>query len=396
MFYLIIFIFLVAFSFLEISAIKPVYKVILFLAGCAILLITAGLRFETGGDWTSYTLFFKKIEPISLVFAGKAPVYNESYMEPAYKLINSLVKTFEGNVQVVFLIVAIINSTLLFKALRKYCVYPVLGLLIYYTSIFFFLDMVATRQGVAVLLFFCALNFVYERKLWQFLLTMGVAFVFHRSSVLLLPLYFFIHKSFSNKTYILVFAFSLLIFFLQIKWMAGLLSLAADIIGGTNGAIIKVYLNSTAYAANRLITVGTLINILLFFIYLGKREKLSEYKYFSIFFNLFIVNLIVFFVFYEFIEISNRYRFYFLIANITLLPYLVVVYQDKLSKLLVFASICAFTFLYGRSYFLESPGAIAFNPYQNYVIHLLFDTKSDGAERLRQSDKLYEENNKKE
>ncbi|UKT63276.1 EpsG family protein [Pedobacter mucosus] len=396
MFYAIIFLILIGFSFLEITSIDGVYKVILFAVGILILFITAGLRFETGGDWTTYTVFFNQIETLPLVLEGKALIYNRSYMEPAYKLINSLVKTLGGNVQVVFFIIALINSVLLYKALKKYTIYPLVGLLIYYTSMFFFLDMIATRQGVAVLLFFSSLNFVFERKFWRFLAVMVIAFLFHRSSVLLVPLYFIIHRSFSNRAYIIVFFVTLLMFFFQIKWMAGLLTITANIIGGANGAIIKVYLNSSSYGANRSLTVGTLINIILFAIYLSKRKALADYKYFNIFFNLFMVNLIVFFVFYEFIEISNRYRFYFLISNITLLPYLIVVYQEKLSKMLVFASICAFTFLYGRSYFLESPGAIAFNPYQNYVIHVLFDTKSDGAERLKQSDKQYNENNKKE
>ena len=395
MFYLIIFLILIFFSFTELTDIGGVYKELLFIAAFFMLWFIAGLRYETGGDWTSYTELFDKIEPLGEVVNGKAPIYKESYMEPGYKILNSIIKSCNGNIQAVFFIVALLNSVLLFTSLKKYTVYPLVGVMIYFSSMYFFLDMVATRQSIAVLFFFSAVCFIYERQFWRFFLVMFIAFQFHRSCILLVPLYFFVHKEYKTRTHIWIFCLSLAIFFFQIQWMTKMLTIAANIVGGTTGAIIKMYVSSTTYGANRLLSVGVLINVMLFSIFMVKREELQKFRYFNIFFNIFMVNVVVFFVFYEFIEISNRYRSYFLIANLVLLPYLISVYKDKLLKITVFVGVTAFSFLYGRSVFLEDSTAIAFNPYQNYLIHVIFDTKSDGAERLKESDKQYIESRKR-
>lgn len=395
MFYLAVFLLLIFFSFLELTHIDGVYKRILLIAAFFVMWLIAGLRFETGGDWTSYTDFFRDVEPLDKVMANKAPVFTESYMEPAYKLLNSVVKSLGGNIQAIFLIVALLNTILLFQSVKKYTTYPLIGVMIYFSSLYFLLDMLAMRQGVAVLLFFTSIAYIQERKFWRFLITMGIAFIFHRSCILLFPFYFIINRNFSNKGHVFVFIFSLAIFGLQIHWMGKMLSVVAGIIGGKNGDIINMYLKSTTYGANRLLSVGVLINVILFTLFMVRRTELDKLKYFNIFFNLFMANIIVFFVFYEFIEISNRYRSYFLISNLILLPYLIFLYKESAMRMAAFACVCGFSFLYGRSVFLEDPASIAFNPYQNYLIHEIFDTRSDGAERLKQSDRQYIESRKR-
>jgi len=361
-----------------------------------IMWLVAGLRYETGGDWPTYTLFFENVETISNVLKNEAPIYNESYMEPAYKLLNSAIKEANGNIQIVFLIVALINACLLFKCLKSYTNYPLMGVFIYFSSIYMVIDMIAIRQAVAVMCFFVAIKFVYTRKFVPYLIVLLVAFLFHRSVILLFPLYFFINREASASIYWTTFLLSLAIFFLNIQWMNGLLTFVANLIGGTNGAIIKMYQSSSTYGVSRVFSVGAIINIILFIIFMAKRREFLKFKYFTVFFNLFMLNFVVFFVFYELIEVSNRYRYYFLISNLILLPYFIDIYSNWGMKFSVFIMICCFCFLYGRPVYLESPSSIAFNPYQNYLIHLMFDTKSDGFERMRKGDEEYIQNRKRE
>jgi hypothetical protein len=178
--------------------------------------------------------------------------------------------------------------------------------------------------------------------------------------------------------------------------MASLLSIVADKIGGHTGGIIRMYISSNTYGVNRVLSVGVFINFLLFILYYRHRHELRYFKYYTIFFNLFMINVVVFFVFYELIEISNRYRFYFLLSNVVLLPYLITIYKDAGFKVVTYAGIIAFSFLYGRAVFLEQPSAIAFNPYHNYLYHKIFYTKSDGLERLLKSDREYLESRKRD
>ena len=395
MFYLVVFLILALFGLLEITDIHGVYKRILLMVSILIMWFIASLKYEVGGDWPTYTQFFIDIEPLGEVFSGNAPLYHSSYMEPGYKLLNSAVKSIGGNMQWIFFFVGSINAVLFYTSLRKYCVYPILGILIYYCSIYFPLDLIAIRQAVAVQLFFLSLFYVHGRRFWPFFWILLLAFLFHRSAVLLFPLYWMINRPYSLKFYHIIFFGSASVFFLQIHWMTGLLNLAADIIGGVNGGVIKMYVSSTTYGANRVLSVGVLINFILYFLLIYNRQKLQVFKYYTVFFNLFIINLVVFFVFYEFMEISIRYRFYFLLGNVVLLPYLIVIYKDKALKFVAYLGIISFSFLYGRAVFLEDSTAIAFNPYQNYLIHLIFDTKSDGLERLKKSDAEYIESRKR-
>ncbi len=395
MFYLAIFLILCVFSFLEITSMEKVYKRILLLISFILMWFIAGLKFEMGGDWPSYTQFFNDVEPIGQVLTADAPVYQMSYMEPAYKMLNSFLKTIGGSVQLVFFILAFFNSCLLFKSLQLYCVYPILGVLIYFSAIYFPLDMIAIRQAVAVQLFFLSLFYIYERKFWHFFILMCMAFAFHRSAILLFPLYFILHQPRSDQFYIITFTLSAAIFFLQFQWMSALLNAVANLIGGHTSGIIKMYLTSETYGVSRVLSIGVLINFLLFILYFGHRQQLRKLKYFDLFFNLFMVNIFVFFVCYELIEISNRYRFYFLLSNVILLPYFLTLYKDVSLRLVSYGGILVFCFLYGRAVFLQEPSAIAFNPYQNYLIHVIFETKSDGMERLKKSDKEYIESRKR-
>ena len=178
--------------------------------------------------------------------------------------------------------------------------------------------------------------------------------------------------------------------------MAGLLNIVADKVGGHTGGIIRMYISSNTYGVSRVLSVGVFINLLLFILYYRHRNELRNFKYYTIFFNLFMINVVVFFVFYELIEISNRYRFYFLLSNVVLLPYIITIYKDVAFRIVAYVGIIAFSFLYGRAVFLEQPSAIAFNPYQNYLIHKIFDTKSDGMERLKKSDREYIESRKRD
>ena len=57
-------------------------------------MLTAGLRYETGGDWTSYTSIFESIEPIDEVLTGQATAIDTLPIEIGYKYLNSIVRFF--------------------------------------------------------------------------------------------------------------------------------------------------------------------------------------------------------------------------------------------------------------------------------------------------------------
>jgi hypothetical protein len=120
----------------------------------------------------------------------------------------------------------------------------------------------------------------------------------------------------------------------------------------------------------------------IFFNYLF-REKYKENKYYNVFYNLLIIQFLCIFTFYEFFEISDRYKSYFLVSEVILVPFIIGAIQQEFLKQVAFIVILPLIFANSYIYFLEAPAAIAYNPYQNYIIHKVFDKKNTGYKRFK-------------
>ena len=112
MYYACIFALLTLFSFCELFGIRTIRKKAFYGISFLLLMLTAGLRYETGGDWTSYTSIFESIEPIDEVLTGQATAIDTLPIEIGYKYLNSIVRFFYDNVQLLFFIVAACISIL--------------------------------------------------------------------------------------------------------------------------------------------------------------------------------------------------------------------------------------------------------------------------------------------
>ncbi len=386
MFYFIIFIIGIFGTLLETIKTDTKDKESYYILFSSILWFLAAFRYETGGDWTSYTDSFKETEGIFKVLNQIAPNFSENYMEIGYKLVASFYKQLGANIQYVFFTIATINSLLLYSVLIKYSEYPILSLVIYYCTLYFSLDFVAVRQALAVMIFFVSIKYILKKSFVKYFLCILLGALFHRSILLLLPLYFILSKQTSRKTSLCFFLFSIVIYSFNLNWIKETLLSVSKFVGGAEGKIIEMYVTSPTYGVSRVLSIGTIINVILFTIYFFNYNQMAKNRYFKIFFNLFLANIFVYFICFEVIEFANRLRYYFLISNVILLPCLLK--QNMLSifrfSFLFFCQV--FSFSYARNIFLEQRSAAAYNPYQNYIIHILFNTESDGGQRLEQSD----------
>ena len=84
-----------------------------------LLIMFCGTRFETGNDWTAYVDTFNRIPPFESL-CNNPEMFVVSRMEPGYVILNSIVKSLGGTIDIVFLISCIITVGLLFIALNRY------------------------------------------------------------------------------------------------------------------------------------------------------------------------------------------------------------------------------------------------------------------------------------
>ena len=390
MYYACIFALLTLFSFCELFGIRTIRKKAFYGISFLLLMLTAGLRYETGGDWTSYTSIFESIEPIDEVLTGQATAIDTLPIEIGYKYLNSIVRFFYDNVQLLFFIVAACISILIFKTFPIYAPLPQLSVTVYFGILFFSLDMIAIRQGMAVAILFYTYRFIEERDWKKFLTAIVLASLFHLSALLVFPLYFLVYRRFSTRFLCFSFLIFLAVFFLRFNWLTELFQWSLNLISGPDLAHkITTYLTRDAYAAQRGITFGLLINIGIFIILILSRKTMDKYHYFNLFLNLFMCYLFVYFCMFELVELSNRLKYYFMISLAILLPIWVYSYKNKANRLISYAFVCWFSFMYCRAPLLELPISAAFNPYQNYIIYSLTGKKSTGYERLMKSDEEF-------
>lgn len=388
--YLYIFIILAFFAFCELSNIGLKRKKALCILSFFLLMLMAGLRYETGGDWPNYTIYFNNIEPFNQVLSGNRTSYDNLILEPGYKLLISFVKIFTNDVQVLFFLICLFTFTLLFKSFVTYSSHPITSLLIYYGTLYFTLDMIVIRQSLAFAIIFYGYRYIEKQKIYRFTLCILIASLFHTSALLMFPIYFIVKRTYSSKTLFIFFILSYFVLFFQIKWLALFIKSGLEFIidPGVADKLVQ-YATNEVYAVNRGLTLGSLVNIITFFTLLFQRKKLSTIKYFNLFLNLFVIYIFIYCCMFEMVEFSNRLKYYFMISFSILLPMLVHCYYKIKNRVLIYLSICVFSLMYSINIFLDRPGGIAYNPYQNYIWYKLTGKKSDGLQRLEKNNEEF-------
>lgn len=146
------------------------------------LIAFAGLRdFRVGTDTGNYVQYFERSESFASLFEQKNEV--------GYNLLAWVARNFSDSYSVLLLLIAAVVvpcylSTIV-KLTRRYetAFYLFITLGVY---TFFFNG---ARQGIAAAICFIAIRFLLERRLLPYLLTVGLATLFHKTALIALVLY---------------------------------------------------------------------------------------------------------------------------------------------------------------------------------------------------------------
>lgn len=384
MFYLVCFGILLVLAVLNLQMHDKLSSTILSSLAAILLICIAGLRYETGGDWDSYTELFASFPSFSRLVGHPIEIV-EQPVEEGFTLLCALVKSLGGTIQHLFFVVTFINILLIACALPKYTKFPVIGLLCYYGILYFNLEMIYIRQATAVALCFFALQFIRSRKIWKYILVVLIACTFHRVAVLMLPLYFFLDRKIPTVVYILVIGVGAVLMLIGVPWIKTIFLTVAGWLGENYAEKAEMYAENALFAVQRGLSIGFVLNLAILIVVLFFKNKIDELPYGTVMLNLFALSLVLYYYCYELVEVSNRVRLFFFIGIIALLPMLLEVlplFLERLAGLVVVALYC---FSFSRGIFLEAPQAAAYNPYQNYIEYKLHPRPSTGKQRLEQS-----------
>ena len=295
-FYLSIWFFLFLCALLEITKIQVVNKITFFIA-VFLLFLFAGFRYGIETDYWSYYRIFNLKE-------------NTRGIEPGFYLLIDLYKTyisqyFDG---FIFLIALLSISV-------KYIFFKDTGssfyaLLIYYTLFYILFEYNAIRQGIAVSFLLIASNYIKDKQWKKYLFFVLIASVFHISSLLFLPVYFFAVKTIHIKvvSFFILFAFIIRIFLLPVITI--LLLNVSDIIISKfiNQPLLYNRVSDLLHYfitdIEKLINIGFIRRfvVLLLFVYLNGKKRIN-----NIYFNIYLFGYILYIIFMGNVVLSIRF-----------------------------------------------------------------------------------------
>lgn len=390
MFYLIVFIILSVLALLNLQQHDQASSRALSAITALILIGIAGLRYETGGDWDTYTMMFNKFPSFSRLI-GHPSSFADQYMEEGFVLLCALVKSLGGTIQHLFFVVTAINILLITFAAHKYTKFPVVALLCYYGLMYFQLEMIYIRQAVAVSLCFFALQYIRPRKTVPYLLLILLACTFHRVAVLMVPLYFFLDRKLPVWVYLTVIGVGAAMMLANVPWIKDIFMTVAGWLGESYEAKAELYVDNALFAVNRGLSIGFVLNLVIFIVVMFFKREIDEQPYGTVMLNMFALSLVLYYYCFELVEMSNRVRLFFLIGIIALLPIVLEVLPLFLERLAGLVVIVLYCFSFSRAIFLELPQAAAYNPYQNYIEYKIHPRPSSGKERLEQSKRFFQQ-----
>lgn len=125
-----------------------------------------------------------------------AYIFQQYPTELGYAYLNILISYFTANRYIFIFVVTLLIYLLYYINIKRYSSDYRIALLLFFGLLFFF-TFTYLRQMIGVGIAGLSFKFIYERKLWKFVIVVLIAASFHNSALILLPFYFIPIKKYS-------------------------------------------------------------------------------------------------------------------------------------------------------------------------------------------------------
>ncbi|WP_338560576.1 EpsG family protein [Acinetobacter sp. KS-LM10] len=346
------FICLAAFFFKRTAANKLTF--ILFII---FLIVFTGLRFQIGGDWGNYLQIYDYFKGLS---------FNESLFitDPGYSFFNYLSQIigFSDTIFVNFLcsIFFYISFIFFYKKIENYWI----SLLVSFPYLILVVSMGYTRQSVAISFFLIAMLYAIEKKLVNFLVFSLLAFIFHKSAIIILmfaPL-FFLPRTF-NSNFV----------FLSYTFFSFLVMSSAVYISSVSGENIYTDQSGEVSSAGAIFRIIVHFLPLIFYIFYRSEIKRILLEKIRLFDYLSLLILYTLALAIPFSTLADRFNLYLIVYDIFVFSYLFTILnvfnrQVMLGFIIFFNTIMLIIWLNFGAW------SHAWLPYQNYLFNYIIES----------------------
>jgi len=170
------------------EGLKRNQKQYLLMIVCLVLAYLAGTRDVTWNDTGAYVICFNNYTPAFNNLAEDSRPYG--YSEMGFFYLGVLVKTFTSDVTLYFLFIALLSFYFLYKAIDKYCIYPLFGICAYISRFLLGRNFMQIRAGLSYAIILVAVQYITNRDWKRYFALVLIAYFFHHSAIIAVPLYF--------------------------------------------------------------------------------------------------------------------------------------------------------------------------------------------------------------
>jgi hypothetical protein len=296
-----------------------------------LIIVFAGLRYNTGEDYTGYSKFFE----------GNL----DSNWEPGYVLLNKIFKYLFGNYYVMQFTITFFICTVIYNFIEKYSSYKTISLFIFVSACTKYFLMGAVRHSIAVTIVVLSIKFIFNRKFLSFLLVILLASCFHISAIFAIPLYF-LNRRFNKILLIVMMILSILISSKTRILLITFISLIGPFLPGRMSYLAKVYLNSDLIYFSAIRSISTysyVLTIMAIILLLVVDRNKEDKKYF--FLNTLIIAIIIQNITTEFLALSRIAEFYSFFNIITYTYFFKIINFKKSVGMFPFYACCILAFI---------------------------------------------------
>ena len=185
---ILLYIFFYLFALLA-EQLKEIDKRNVLILTCVVMALMAGFR--NPNMWADTPVYVMSFEDYT------KPLYDWSqldepfgYTEYGFYFLGVIFKTFSSNTTLYLIFIAALTFIFMYKDFRRYCYYPLFGVAAYISRFYLARNFIQIRAGLSYAIILWAVQYISKRDWKRYFFWTFIAYQFHQSAVLAVPLYF--------------------------------------------------------------------------------------------------------------------------------------------------------------------------------------------------------------
>jgi hypothetical protein len=290
-------------------------KYFLILGSFPLVFITAFRSKEVGADTAVYYNHFLVASKVNWAKAL------DDRFEKGFLIYQKILAVIFSEPQVIFIITAIFFGVVVAIYIKRNSTNGFLSLLLYYTVGQFSFQLTGMRQSIAMAILLLSTEFIKKRKLIPFILTVILAYYFHKSSLAFLPIYFFAYHKVNFRSFLVT-----------------VTAIGATVVLNKYFILLFNFILGYEYNIGKpeggvFVVIMLALTILLCYFY--SKPLLRQSNHNLLWFNITTVSLVIYVLRY-FMQAAERISFYYQFGLIILLPNAINAIEDKKTRNVVY------------------------------------------------------------